>query len=182
MNSDKHMRVNVSMNTLEITQIFNKIVLLMEAAISNVDMAAYRNFEREAAVMRWYEALEHYLSFTLSHTQGNIGFDYYLNDYFMVHAHLLNNPEFIQPASTLFANAAGIASQALYLACQRMEQHDVVLEEVEYTPDGLQQGHFLLTGIYQSERQPLGLGMNTIVPTPEGYVKGISSQTSSPIY
>lgn len=167
MNSNDQIRINVSMNTHAITQLFNKIVLLMEAAISNVDMHAYRDFEREAAIMRWYEALEHYLTFTLSHAQGNIGFDYYVDDYFKSHARFLKSQEFMQTAGNIFANAAGMASQALYLACQRMEQQDAVLEEVEYTPNGLQQGHFLLTGIYQTERPSIISGLNsTMVTTP----------------
>lgn len=149
--AEQYIRINVAMNTHAITQLFSNIVTLMEAAISNADINAYRDFEREAAIMRWYEALEHYLSFTLSHTQGNIGIDYYLNDYFARHAQFLTNPEFTQLAGSYFASAAGIASQGLYLACQQIESANAILEEVEYTPVGLQQGHFLLTGIYQHD-------------------------------
>lgn len=152
MHDENVFSINVAMNTHEITRLFAEIATLMEAAISNGSLEAYREFEREAVIMRWYEALEHYLTYTLSHTRGNIGIDFYINDYFMNHARYLRTPDFLQFAGANFARAVGIATQALSLACQRIEERGAVLEDVVYTPHGLQQGYFLLTAIYEGPK------------------------------
>lgn len=175
MQDDNYIRINVAMCTLPITQIFAEIVTVMEAVISNASLDAYREFEREAAIMRWYEALEHYLTFTLSHTQGNIGVDYYINDYFMAHARFLQTPDFLQLAGARFAQAAGMVSQALHLACQRIEEQGAVLEEIEYTPNGLQQGHFLLTAIHQGSKPTPSL------PNLQGKVPGSMATVVAPM-
>lgn len=146
--SDGVIRINVTLNTSTITKQFNDIITVMEAAISQADVTAYKCFDKEGAIMRWYEALDHYLSFTLSHSRVNIGIDYYVSEYFSNVAKYLNKPDIYQYIGSAFAHAVGIASQALYLAQQRIEQVGGKVEEVEFTPHGLVQGSYLLTGYY----------------------------------
>lgn len=137
-------------NTVGVMDTFKKIVILMEAAISNADRTAYRDFDEMASYMRLFEAMDHYLSFMLGNSTANIGFDYYINEYFARFApYLFKTPGFIQQSSILFAEAAGYLCRCLAPAKHQIENSGGLVDEVESTSHkGWELFTYLVTGHY----------------------------------
>lgn len=149
-NHDSTMRVNVMVEVTPVVAEFKNIIMMMEALISNADIQAYRAFDAEGSMMRLFEAMDHYLAFMLGRVQTNIGFDYYVNEYFAQHArYLTSNHQFMQAAGNRFVYAASYLYSCLSLAQQRIEQVGGMVDEVEYTPHlGYTLGTYLVTGYY----------------------------------
>lgn len=147
----KHYNVNVMVDTVFVMEQFKSIVLMMEAAISNADTNAYRDFDADGAYMRLFEAMDHYLAFLLGRQRANIGFDYYVNEYFMAHARFLNSPEFLRAGGVLFANAAGYLQRALLFAQSNIEQNGATVGEIHSVPyQGYTLFTYLVTGYYDN--------------------------------
>jgi hypothetical protein len=122
-------------DTTFVMEQFKPIMLYMEALVSNADSAAYRTFDTDAMFMRLFEAANHYLCFELGRKRGNIGFDFYINEYFGEFAKYMNtNVEFLKTGGIYFANAVGYLTRCLDLARQRAEEVGAVVTDVESTP------------------------------------------------
>lgn len=162
----KHFNVNVMVDTVFVMEQFKPIVLMMEAAISNADTNAYRDFDADGAYMRLFEAMDHYLAFLLGRQRANIGFDYYVNEYFMAHARFLNNPDFLRTGGVLFANAAGYLQRALLFAQSNIEQNGATVGEVHSVPySGYALFTYLVTGYYDNHLLDSDVVLDTAVAT-----------------
>lgn len=128
-------RAHVTVDVTFVMEQFHPIMTFMEAVISNADPAAYRVFEKEGMYQRLFEAADHYLAFELGRKQlGNIGFDFYVSEYFGQYAkHLTANTDFLRTGGIYFANACGYLVRCLDLARQRAEELGAVVTEVEST-------------------------------------------------
>ena len=147
----KPFRVNVMVDVSPVMVEFNRILLMMEAAISQGDVNAYREFERDGAIMRLFEAADHWLEFELGRQRGNIGFDYYLNEYFAKFARFMRAPEFLQAAGIYFSNAVGYLARCLQFAQFNIEQTGGMVAEVTCTPyQGYHLFTYLVTGYYEN--------------------------------
>lgn len=113
---------------------FRPIILWMEALISNADSTAYRAFDRDAMFMRLFEAADHHLAFELGRKQGNVGFDFYIQEYGGQFAKYLNDAEFLRAGGIYFANAVGYLARCLDMARQEAENLGAVVTEVDGTP------------------------------------------------
>jgi hypothetical protein len=128
-------RAHVMVPTSFVVDQFRPIILYMEALISNADTNAYRDFSGEAMMARLFEAADHHLSFELGRKQGNVGFDYYIQEYCGQFARFLTcNAEFMQMASIHFANVVGYLVRMLDYARTKAEEVGAVVTEVESTP------------------------------------------------
>lgn len=143
--------VNVMVDVTFVMDQLRPIVLLMEAQISNGSSTEYSMFDRDGAFMRWFEALDHYLAFLLGNQRANIGFDYYVNEFFAGHARWLQGMEFLRTGSIYFANAAGYLQRCLMIAQQQIETNGAMVAEVHSVP---QRGYilftYLVTGYYEN--------------------------------
>lgn len=142
-------RAHVMVPTHFVVDQFRPVILYMEALISNADINAYREFQPEAMMARLFEAADHHLSFELGRKRGNIGFDYYVQEYAGQFARFLTpNLEFMQMASIHFANVVGYLARMLNFARNQAEEMGAIVTEVEGTS---YQGWDLFTYIVTAE-------------------------------
>ena len=128
-------RACVTVDTTFVMAQFRPIMTMMEACISNADSAMYRAFDVDGSYMRLFEAADHWLAFELGRKMGNVGFDFYIQEYFSEAAqYLMANHEFMRAGGIYFANAVGYLTRCLVLARQGAEEVGAVVVEVDSTP------------------------------------------------
>jgi hypothetical protein len=126
---------HVMVDTTFVMEQFRPIMTMMEACISNADAAMYRAFDIDGAYMRLFEAADHFLAFELGRKRGNIGFDFYIQEYFAQPAqYLMANQDFMRAGGIYFANAVGYLTRCLNLARLNAEEIGAVVVEVDSTP------------------------------------------------
>jgi len=127
-------RAHVTVPTHFMVDQFRPIILYMEALISNADSTAYRAFDAQGMLARLFEAADYHVCFELARRGGNIGIEYYIQEYAGQFArYLLPEPEFMRMAGIHFANAVGYLARMLSLAQTTAEEMGAHVTEVEGT-------------------------------------------------
>ena len=142
----------VMVDTTFVMSQFRPVMTMMEACISNADVAMYRMFDPDAAYMRLFEAADHWLAFELGRKRGNIGFDFYIQEYFGQYAvYLMQNAEFMRAAGIYFANAVGYLARCLLMARQGAEELGAVIVDIDSTPhEGWERFTYLVTAHFDN--------------------------------